>query len=119
MLNENLLNEYSLEEKKIGRWIDGRPIYSKTMMIDLDSNENTVLVDHNIKDIERCIYYTGNYKNGNEMRFLPQVYYTQEDFYLALYTVTNTSLRIYYGNWVKEHPGTKVYITLYYIKTTD
>lgn len=29
MINKNLVNEYSTEEKIVGKWIDGKPVYRK------------------------------------------------------------------------------------------
>lgn len=48
----NNLNIYSTEETRIGKWIDGKPIYRKVVDLGNLLNANSKLVAHNIANID-------------------------------------------------------------------
>ena len=118
----NTLNEqrsYSTEEHLTGRkWIDGKPIYAKTIDCGALPNNTSKSVAHNITNIDQVILMQGvstAHTNGNTIP-LPftdvsrpanglQLYYTTSDIVLQ----TGGDRSIY----------TKTYVTLEYTKTTD
>lgn len=100
-------NVYSTEETVIGKWIDGRPIYSKTFSNTLWT-PNTEL----LSDVDVIVSFDGMYK------------YTQLGVYM------NLSYRDNYGSFrVDLNPnthkvvlncvGSEAIFTIKYVKTTD
>ena len=106
---------YSTTEQVVGKWIDGKPLYQKTVAVPIASNSTWNTVNHNISNIlEICnikmvchrneqniaTYTTGASSAGNR------------DAYANSSTVgintTDSSI-----------VGTTGYVTLQYTKTTD
>lgn len=53
---------YSLEERIVGRWIDGRPVYRKTVIIDrFSSNSGAMYTVPDIYNVDRAINYSSSY----------------------------------------------------------
>ena len=115
----NTLNEqrsYSTEEHLTGKkWIDGKPIYSKTLSISPLPNHTVKLVSHNIANMGKLISINGYASNGAVILPLP---YTD---------LTNNG-----GVWLYINGGylsigtssdftdyTDAYATIEYTKTTD
>lgn len=46
---------YSTEEARIGTWIDGKPLYKKTVEFNIDGANGEITKSHNIQDMEKCI----------------------------------------------------------------
>lgn len=66
--------DYSTTEKIVGTWIDGSPIYQKTIDFGALPNNTTKNVAHGISDISTVINITGYSKNtSNKCRNLPFV----------------------------------------------
>ena len=110
------LNNYSLEnEIKIGKWIDGKPIYKKTINFGTLLNRAEKTVDHNIPDIDFIIKIDGITK-ATTGQSLPLPY-------LSLYgentTIQATNRCIIIDTEANMSAYTQTYITLYYTKTTD
>lgn len=52
MINQNMINEYSTKEKIVGKWIDGKPIYRKTIFVSsLPNNADPKEYSHNITNM--------------------------------------------------------------------
>lgn len=118
----DITNEYSLQEKPIGIWIDGKTIYRKTLPITLIANTNRTEVYHGISNLDNVISYKGFMRytasGFDERRFLPQFYYTMEEQYACtVYAITDTTILMTYGKWAKEIvDNLRVYVTLEYTK---
>ena len=107
-------HEYSTSEHTVGNWVDGRPVYEKTIFIDVPSGAgrfDLVTLDSNIDLIisQTAFMYLSNY-----IRFLPytdignydtNIYFNLPTLYLA---VENDS-------W----EGYKLCITIQYTKSSD
>ena len=110
---------YSTSEQIVGRWIDGKPLYKKTINIGTLPNNGTIRVAHGVSNIGDVINisgyatgttggikYTFNLPNvGSDVSYSMEV--TVQDSEIVLVTKTNRT-------WL-----TKSYITLTYTKTTD
>lgn len=120
------LNKYSTDERLIGKWIDGKPLYRKAIIINtaLSSNELNNF-PHNIENIDFVFvenaFVVNNVESSSSYRWsypLPIGLYnsnTEEDK-LGLF-VSRWGIRFFvqtsWGtNWTK-------YIILNYTKTTD
>lgn len=122
---QNSNKEYSLDipfsttEQRIGTWIDGKPLYRKTIKI-----QNTALVDgdnniaHGISNLNQCIK-TELAKNGSHI--FPYFNYNSNNQTLSMTMIshvnsTNITIRLMNDSWGS---GNTWYVTLYYTKTTD
>lgn len=52
-IKKDNLDNYSFGEQKIGTWIDGKPLYRKTIQIDSLPNNEAVTYNHNIENVDR------------------------------------------------------------------
>lgn len=119
-INEiNEKNEYSIQEQKIGKWIDGKPIYRKTFNY---SNALTNDTDNEIGRIENIdvpvnIYGTAKFVDG-EYFMLPRVANTNTSSLEWAIDIKIANNIVYV---IKGGYGTtdKIYITVEYTKTTD
>lgn len=129
-INDNIDvdNNYSTEEQKIGTWIDGKPIYRKTLQIS-NSGGTTTSVDLsslNISniffDFSKSFYY---WESGN--RILPLISTNIDATSIASTTVSQNQTGIYYHPTNKRlylefgynRKITSGVVTIEYTKTTD
>lgn len=107
---------YSLEEVKIGTWIDGRQLYRKVFETQIPNQVNTrtvviqVKMDINVKriygyfyNVSRYIFPVPVYDNGNYVTF----FYDESD--RSIYSITNFNTFL----------GQPMTIIIEYTKTTD
>lgn len=110
--------DYSTEEKIIGTWIDGKPIYQKTIYISAFGNRTTLEIDTGIVNFDRLIdieasvfdldtYYGVGYTNN-----------TYPNYSIAGISVTNAGM-LKIDNREQNMSNCNGYITLKYTKTTD
>jgi hypothetical protein len=112
--------EYSYSEQKIGTWVDGKPIYSKSFYVSSLPNNNYMNVAHNISNIDTIIDIQGVMINPNNNVAVPINFAGNANMYgsgsnlcvradrteITIGDSTNLSANI-------------AYIHLYYTKTTD
>ena len=121
--NETNREVYSTAEQRIGTWIDGKPIYRKTIL------QNTFTageseINHNISDVERIVNISGiAYRTDGSAEPLPTLCPPEyiELWQLSVYDVNRTRYRIYVGsNLITDYARLgELYLTLEYTKTTD
>lgn len=110
---------YSTDEQVVGTWIDGKPLYQKTVDCGALPNNATKEVDHNISNLERVININGyamasNISNGYVT--LPLVMANNVGSQIML-LANATKIRI--GTKTDQTAYTESYVTLQYTKTTD
>ncbi len=110
---------YSTTEIKIGKWIDGKPLYRK-VIIWSETNyiqQNTVLsLAHGISNLNEVIKCNGMVKWSN--KFMPMTtHYTNQQNEIAINTIDNNNINFtsYNENW----GATRIVFILEYTKTTD
>lgn len=100
---------YSTDEKVIGKWINGKPLYQKTYEINLDSENYSFNIDVDFEYINYDIvtnnsnYVLKDTFNNSSDRLFCYIYVPAKSFVIS----TNT---YYFG---------KCYVTIQYTKTTD
>lgn len=124
-INQNVytnqcFKDYSEEEKIIGRWKDGKPVYSKgfnTTVPNCTTEGTLAYQDINVSDlnIDRCTYIEGNTTSTLADMTLPSVVKTG---YIDLWYKPNTKV-IRLANSASNYNGRSTYITVEYTKTTD
>lgn len=108
---------YSFEERKIGVWTDGRPLYQKTIDFGALPKNTFKLVNHNISNLDitaiaalEIVAQQGTYAT------FPRVHdgsINQQIFF----EVTATQIGCYSRN--TDSSGFSAHITIRYCKTTD
>lgn len=105
-------NDYSTEEKIIGTWIDGKPLYQKTLTGSYGQNTN---FDLNITNADKVIIKrAGIILSTGE--YIPHGAYTNVDNYLSFF-ITSDKARC----GVRSSPSyynSTYYVTIQYTKTT-
>lgn len=116
--NAGILHEYSTDEKVVGTWIDGKPIYEKTIVI--QSNfEDTIVVDSNI-DMVINVRAFRDYTNANSIfPYMPIRENVYNDYlFSGHFSKTDKTWHPYIGPGVASST-TALYYTFQYTKTTD
>lgn len=117
-------SSYSTEEHVIGTWIDGKPLYEKTIAIDnIDvgyTNEVKTKIPHGISNLKEAVSleYSAPFfnKTGSNAVFLG----TTSPAILAYFIVTSTNIEAAGGtNFHSGAEGRYWYFTVRYTKTTD
>ena len=108
--------DYSLEEQRIGTWIDGKPLYRKVYVYTILSTEatNTLLVPLDLTIIQPCIFETYVY-NVIEKQYLNTNAYF-DSYYRANIHIGSTGIQQSTGS---AFFGAKCTSILCYTKTTD
>ena len=111
----NNSNSYSTDEVKTGgKWIDGKPIYRKTISCGALPNTSYKNVNHNITNLDFVTKCYGFARGGNYRMVLPNASANTanavEVYVDEMYVVIQT------GN---DRSGYNGYVTLEYTKTTD
>ena len=106
---------YSTEEREIGVWIDGKPIYQKTVNVGALPNTSASYVAHGILNIDTIVSNMGCAKNGDGTN-LPLPNISTNLTYAIQVSVTSTDIVIQTGVDRSAFSG---YVTLQYTKTTD
>ena len=110
------LDIYSTEEKVIGTWIDGRPIYQKTL--DIGSASGNSNISHGISNLDIIVDAYGSFlQSGNYRQKLPKIVNGNNAWSADFADFTDTSFSLSIGSAIGT--ATKVSITLEYTKTTD
>ena len=112
-MNDDNLHEYSTEEKIVGTWIDGKPIYEKVIQV-----ENFIIGNNEIplENLDTIINYSGNLiltDYPGYKRFFP-------------YVQNNSTAKVVINHYndikfvvASAFNCNKIYITIQYTKTTD
>jgi hypothetical protein len=106
---------YSLNERKIGTWVDGKPLYRKTFYFKNFTLQSDVITSTGISNIKRVLNIYGNTYNGTysvPINFYNAPLGSMYNHY-AFFRHSDNSI------WFNFFWGTEAYITLEYTKTTD
>ena len=109
---------YSTEERVVGCWIDGKPLYQKTIDFGALPNADQKAVAHNISNIDNIVNLFGvaNNTNSNLNDFaLPYIDTNSLQNGIGLY-INSTNITIRTGS---DRSGLTAFIIIQYTKTTD
>ena len=111
-------HHYSTEEQVIGTWVDGKPLYEKTIDCGALPDSTSKLVEHNISNIDCIANVFGTSQNTTTKDTLPLSYAHRSQISSQVQMdVTSTYVVIYTA---KDNTSyNKTYITIQYTKTTD
>lgn len=115
MPNVPNLNYYSYEEDTGTTWINGKPIYKKTVDTGTMPNNSRKQVAHNISNLDFIISMSGSAYGNSTYLPIPYTDTTSANS-LGIYA-SNTDLILFTSTNMSYL--TTSYVTLYYTKTTD
>ena len=110
VVKENYLHEYSTEEKVLGKWIDGKPVYEKVIHV-----ENFIIGNNEIslENLDTIINYSGSLIISGNKRVFP-------------FIQNNTSSKVIINDYNNKRIVVNsafncntIYIAIQYTKTTD
>lgn len=105
---------YSTEERRVGTWIDGRPLYQKTFVVDVPtSNQSSTIPNSAIESADNVIDVFGTMSFDTLTVALP---FDNRTLYFRMSYDANDGIRL--ANNITSHTK-HVSITLNYTKTTD
>ena len=114
------MNVYSTEEKIVGTWIDGKPIYRKVISSTLsDPLTGLVIVEHNIQNIDlpiRIVFGKATVAGSSNSITIPAKY--DSTTFLQLGEFSDTYVQLFAGstNWTSLK---EITLCLEYTKKTD
>lgn len=117
-IKANKSENYSTTERIIGTWIDGKPLYEKTINTGALPNNATNNVNHGISNLKRVIGVSGYaYRSSGDIVNIPLPYVGNNS---NLNTVVYVGLsHIGIVTFSDRSAFTESYVTLRYTKTTD
>ena len=108
---------YSEEEREIGCWTDGKPLYQKTIDIgQLTQDTNWHYISHNISNVDKVVKVDAVMIVTSSGRAYPLMAYRPNQNQGVMISANDTEFQ-YMNNW--QSNAHTVYITLQYTKTTD
>ena len=114
-INDDNLHEYSTEEKVVGKWIDGKPIYEKIITFSITGN-GFLSYRHNIENLENIHFISmlhGNNENYIRTNRTYTPWYNPASIYLD--EINSTDILLYHNSNMTEFYE----FILRYTKTTD
>ena len=112
----NPMNDYSTTEKVVGTWIDGKPLYQKTIQLGTLPNNTTIDYPHNILDVKSFLYIecVAVHKTTNVTILLNDV--TSDRTNASRVVAFQNNIKLSTTNDLSSYDG---YATIRYTKTTD
>ena len=116
---------YSLEERCVGVYADGKPLYEKTFLLtNAVVNESTsATVPCNLTNVERVIYKSGTAFDVNDNRWYSLPYNRQiiaENLFVVMHRLSDETVSIgLVTNQSTNYSLSNIMITIQYTKTTD
>lgn len=113
-------HNYSTDEQVVGTWIDGKPLYEKTLHFTKTGKisagfdvSDIILEIYNLKSVDGYFIYT--FATDNIIATVPY------GRYFAVYTNTtnNTYTATVYSDFTSNTADFEFFITIQYTKTTD
>ena len=108
-------DNYSASEQRVGTWINGKPVYKKTIDTGAMPNKTRKQVAHGISNLGFIISMSGAAYGNNTYIPIPYADTTSANS-LGIYA-SSTELILFTGQ--NASYLTTSYVTLYYTKTTD
>lgn len=115
---EEEMVRYSAEERVIGTWIDGKPVYRKTVSYFMDENVDVTSFLAGISNMKFLVKASGVGAMPGNMIFIPLNYIKGPNWDSFHVVITEEDATI----WVQRGENyqlNQIYITLEYTKTTD
>ncbi len=107
---------FSTTEKVIGTWINGKPLYQKTITGTVTSVTAQVAINIGVENVELVTKLEGFTLYGTADLMVPLNFYNNENLRSYAYA-SKGSVSLYYKS--NDFLNKPIYITIQYTKTTD
>lgn len=107
---------YSTTERRIGTWIDGKPLYRKVVNFGELPNNTAKAISHNISNIDKIIRLSGYAYRPADDFFIP---IPQGAYNNTACSIFSNSTKITITTYTDRSLFTECYIVIEYTKTTD
>lgn len=94
--NEENLEVYSTEERRIGTWIDGKPLYQKSIFGNLSSDNSWNTIELGIQNLKHILKHDFYFDNATKQKYKAP-YYENASYYV-LYCVEDIEIGATTGN---------------------
>lgn len=117
--------DYSTSEQDTGKkWIDGRPIYSKTIYVSTLANGANVLIDSDftptIYDVAYVTFVKWTYtSSGNVINVMSNRGANASNGFIMVHSGTTNGLKVFYLNGGNAYPANDIYLNIEYTKVAD
>ena len=105
---------YDEQERIVGRWSDGKPVYQKTITYEGESVSTTTSYNHNINNLDKVVNANVIAKRTGSDNIW-ETYNISDNNEVARFVIKNTTIDI----TLRWDPYDILLITLQYTKTTD
>ena len=105
---------YDEQERVVGRWSDGKPVYQKTIIYEGESVSTTTSYNHNINNLDKVVNANVIAKRTGSDNIW-ETYNISDNNEVARFVIKNTTIDI----TLRWDPYDILLITLQYTKTTD
>ena len=114
-------NVYSTTEQVVGEWINGKPIYQKTISGQMPNANDTVSIAHGISDLDIVVELDAiaHKPTTHKNLLLPIVGDGYNESYKKQSIISIASDYLYLRNYGDDYSAYTAYITMKYTKTTD
>ena len=109
---------YSTTEREVGCWIDGKPLYQKTLIGTYNSSATSLQIDVSDLDIDKIGNAFLSISSANYMAEVQDYYSSGSDHIRWYYEKSNNNITLEFGNAYPEKPF-EYRLTIQYTKTTD
>lgn len=113
------LKIYSTDEKKIGNWVDGKPLYRKVFIV---TDQNNISFDISSLNMDTCCKFECiiDYISTSNYRYQRPIYYMDNSEYFTAFLRDNT-IQTRISTYMSSMIATfnKITYVLKYTKTTD
>lgn len=109
---------YNTSEIETGEWIDGKPVYKKTVDVGSLPNASTKAVDHGISNLDRVVSITGTATTTGK-RTIPLPYNTGSTNYAQCIGVEIYPTYIRINTLSADRSGFTGYVTIHYTKNEE
>lgn len=128
---ENIINNiqenYSTNEQKIGKWINGKPIYRQTFGFNVPNygtetyfNWTESFYTNSISNVDEIINVKSFYKRSdNTYQPVPNNHSQSSTWASGIYDFSGTGFRFWAGNLANAFTINYLIVTIEYTKTTD
>ena len=117
--DNSFINNYLTDEQSIGKWIDGKPLYRKTISLAINKSGVFLLFAHNIQNIQDIADATCIFKrNTGDFYVINRTNPTTSTAYIGLTYINKTNIALTIAS-VFSTQITNAFVTIEYTKTTD
>lgn len=119
-------HKYSTDEQVVGTWIDGKPLYEKTMIVDMYDTgaikNDSFMIPLDINNIELCLLTEQYWIDKTNTNSILPLYENINGSMMFYFDIANNSLRVHVSEQFTAPTDRNLRVlifVIYYTKTTD